>query len=419
MAPSRSPCDSCGAWLPSAGGRCPSCGHHNGPGEWARVGPVDGRRPGGDLRRRRGGRDAVVLLVIAVVGIGALVVAGSGDDGQAGPPPTTAAPPASERPPPTRRPTTTSSPSTSTSVPAAMVPAPLALGEPSGIALLVVADTQTFVADLDVGSRTPLDRQAGSFFPGTTMVARAGGVVVVTSGRARFLVPPYTDPGVELPGPREDGSIFASSHPDRVWMVQGTDSAPVVKEVAVDGTVTVPEFSLPEVSYPIGAAGEGVVVVLHGSMYVVGPDGATPLGAGEVLAAGGHTVVAVMCDEEARCSLYAIDVTSGDRRPVRAYDSDHFCCSWALSPDGSHMAGTGEAGLEIVDLAGGATRSVGFPVDGYYPGSPVSWSADGRFVFGSAGRSVFAYRLGDDDLQALFAASDAYSVVAVPAAAAG
>ncbi|MGQ0616359.1 MAG: hypothetical protein ACT4PW_05130 [Acidimicrobiia bacterium] len=419
MVPSRSPCDNCGAWLPSASSRCPSCGRPNGPDEWVGRGPVEGARPGGDVRRhRRGSRDAVVLAAIAVVCIGALVVAGSGEEGQAAPPPTTSAPPVSKRPAPTLRPpssTSSTSSTTSTSLPTAMVPSPLALGEPSGIALIVATESQTFVADLDAGTRAPLDRRTGLFYPGSTMVARAGGMAVATSGRVRFLVPPYSSPGVDLPGLREDGSILASSHPDRVWLVQATASGVAVQEASVDGTVTVPEFALPGDGYPSAAVSDGLVFTMHGSIYVVGGDDITALGPGDVLAAGGDTVVAVACDERARCGLFAIDATSGDRRRLGDYRSDFMCCGWAISPAGSFMAGTRDTVLDVVDLATGVTRSVDLPGAGYASGTALSWSADGRFVFGNVGESVFAYEVGQPSAQALFTTSNVYTVVAVEA----
>jgi hypothetical protein len=184
-----------------------------------------------------------------------------------------------------------------------------------------------------------------------------------------------------------------SAHADRAWVVT-SDPATTAQEIALDGTVTVAPFELPLGTYPAGAVDGGLLLGLHGSMFVTNGAGELrPLGSGQPIAASARTVAAIVCDDHADCPLTLIDVVSGHRRVIAASGVNGADVTAAFSPDGSHLAVINSVPsgrwLRIIDVDSGISHDYEPTAAG---ATTLAWSASGEWVFWTAGRALHATR---------------------------
>jgi hypothetical protein len=274
---------------------------------------------------------------------------------------------------------------------------PLLLGEASGVKLLVQSERSALLVDLDTGAVSEAPPVLNAF-----VLAREGGVVVSAQNGggpgagAMYLAAPYTDHALPI-APIPVGQVYASAVDDRVWIVDGSGPPFTAVEVSTTGEVTTPAFELPVDGYVAGAVDRGLVIAAHGSIFVTrGTGDLQSLGAGDVVATSGRSVVAISCDAAGRCPLTIIDVVSGARRPVEGPPSTG---QGTLSPDGHWLVfvdfnGIRAPALWLVDRDTAEARKLDVPtpsLNGYLP----AFSADGRWLFLISGRSVQAIRTSD------------------------
>jgi hypothetical protein len=373
--------------LPPAAARCPSCGHEPGAALVASSGREAGLGPtSGPARPRR----HLILAGLVVLGLVALLAVLDGGGGETGArPAATTTSSSSSTTSTTRADVVTSRPTTTTqpSLPS------LVLGEASGVRLLVQAESGALLVDLDTGEISRPSSILGGF-----VVARAGGVVLAgPEGRpaASYLAAPYDGDPVPI-APMPVGQVLASVADDRVWLISASGPPFSAVEVSVDGEVTTPRVDLPPDGYVAGAVDGGLVVVAHGSIFVVhGSNDVTALGAGEVLATSQRSIAALACDDAARCSLAIIDARTRQRRRIdvtAAYGQAVF------SPDGSRLAllvssGNAPMELKVLDLSSGGTTYSNVRLD--FNGSLPAFSADGQWLFSIDGTTIDAVRLDD------------------------
>jgi hypothetical protein len=183
-----------------------------------------------------------------------------------------------------------------------------------------------------------------------------------------------------------------------------------MREVAVDGRVTVPERKPPEGRWPVAAVSSGLVFSLpDGRLQVWDPRSGElvrSLPSGFPVASFGDLLA--WCDEPCR-TLHITNVVTGlddvvDAPGAYAFDQ----LRGAFSPDGRTIGlpvltdrhpASSRSELALVSVETGAATVVeGTEVHGYVF---VDWSPSGETVFITGGdrfenRTIMAYRLGDD-----------------------
>ena len=228
------------------------------------------------------------------------------------------------------------------------------------------------------------------------------------------------EPGEPLERIAGDTWFFIpSAHRDRVWVTVLDPSSPAtvnalkaVREIAVDGRVTVPDVEPPGGRWPQGAVTSGLLFYRDRGWSVWDPrtgedvsrlDLGGPLGPSH-----GDTIAS--CAAEPCVELWLTDARTGRQRVAHAPQGKAFqLWAAAFSPDGGRLAAPvndasaspsdAPADLALVDV-----RSLEIQI---VPGSTVSpyyvftaWSAEGDQVFITGGerfkpRTIVAYRLGD------------------------
>jgi hypothetical protein len=227
-----------------------------------------------------------------------------------------------------------------------------------------------------------------------------------------LLLHPGDDPTSEVLVP--DSLFFIpSSMADRVWVAFADDDGDArldaVREVAVDGTETVPDVLPPGGAWPIAAVGRSLVFQEEGSLIVWDPATRTEVDRlpGELpLAWAGDRLA--WCDD--RCErLHVTDVAAGTTTTIEppAGAAGFEALQGAFSPDGTTLAvalrlGEGrdaDRQLALVDVPIGSIDDV----DGATVPTPyvfVDWDPSGDTVYLAGGqqggrRSLVAYRPGD------------------------
>jgi hypothetical protein len=218
-----------------------------------------------------------------------------------------------------------------------------------------------------------------------------------------------------------DSLVFIpSSSPDRVWVAivdEGQDDGRLtaVREVSIDGQVTVPDTRPPEGAWPVAAVEGDLVFQRDGELFVWDPSTGQEIDRlpGQLPVAWQGSLL-VWCDGACR-SLDMADIASGERLAIQppAGATGFEALRGAFSPDGRTLAvavrlGDGEeAGrqLALIDTDTGHTTLV--------PGATVptpyvfiDWAPSGETVFITGGqhggsRQVVEYRLGDAAANAL------------------
>jgi hypothetical protein len=290
-------------------------------------------------------------------------------------------------------------------------------GEPR---LVLAGDQELWV--VDVAGGTVRHRRLPQLSPGDPpyRIVRRGDKLVLWSYQTLTL-----DPSSATAQPRtlvRDSWIFIpSAVPDRIWVGILDPKSPeterrlvAVREVAVDGRVTVADVRPPEGRWPVAATSSALAFQSQGS----GPGGGqlelwNPL-TGKVLRrlpgefpVASHGDLLAWC-RQACARLQVTNVATGEDVEVRppAGATGFAPYQGVFSPDGKLIAVPVRTGprpaaatwqLALVDVgAATATRIKGAAVQEDYVF--VDWAAAGETVFIAGGRRgdqrIFAYRLG-------------------------
>jgi len=243
-------------------------------------------------------------------------------------------------------------------------------------------------------------------------IVRAGGRLVLWAGSAVYTVDLELR---SLPTKLADAWFFLpSAAPGRVWLALLDRESPetarrlrAVREVTVDGNVTVSDVAPPEGRWPAAAVDGALVFEKDGVLEVWDPSTRTVTRVlrGEAPAVGFGTLLP-WCSGDYE-TLHVTDVRTGQDVAVSAPPryATFDCWSAAFSPDGSLLAvplaeASGARALALVDLDRRAVRVVeGSRVDEGYVF--VAWASDGDSVFISGGerfeaRTLVPYRIGSE-----------------------
>jgi hypothetical protein len=280
-------------------------------------------------------------------------------------------------------------------------------GEPR---LFLAGDGEMWVVDVGTGSVRHL--QLSELSPGDPpyRIARREDRLVLWGSTATYVLDPNADAALRV---LVEGSLvfMPSAAADRVWVaVDSTDTGNVgaLREVSVDGQITVPDTKPPGGRWPVAAVEEGLVFqVDDDTLEVWDPR------SGEVirrlpglfpLAWEGHRLA--WCDapcEEAHITDFSSGMDQMIPLPPGIFHFEGY--EGAFSPDGGRLALIGltdrrvtEAGrqLVLVDAETGASRAVPGTVV-QFPYNFVDWSPSGTSVFITGGegfqqRQVVEYR---------------------------
>lgn len=248
------------------------------------------------------------------------------------------------------------------------------------------------------------------------LVARAGRLV--GWGYETYLMDPelQAEPEVLVP----DSLLFIpSSVPDRVWVAipepepSSERAVRAVREVTVDGEVTVSDVRPPSGDWPGLSTDRGLVFHSPDGWEVWDPrrdEVVFRFGPGDLGPASGDLVA--WCETGCR-SLHLTDVATGSRTTVDpppgfaafevrngSFSPDGETLAIPVRTDAHPLAEVGaEAELALVDVAAGTAAPVAGvePLEAYHL---VAWSSDSAYVFYAGGpngrRVAFVHRIGDD-----------------------
>lgn len=228
--------------------------------------------------------------------------------------------------------------------------------------------------------------------------------------------------------------FIPSSSPDRVWVGivgEGQDDGRLtaVREVSIDGQVTVPDTRPPGGAWPVAAVSGDLVFQREGELFVWDPSTGQEIDQlpGQLPVAWQGSQLA-WCDAACR-SLHLTDLGSGRRLTMgppagaTGFEATH----GAFSPDGNTLAvavrlGDGEEAarqLALIDIRTGQVTLV----EGATVPTPyvfIDWTPSGETVFITGGqlgghRQVIQYRIGDAAGQVLdVTVGDFYGVAVFP-----
>jgi hypothetical protein len=231
---------------------------------------------------------------------------------------------------------------------------------------------------------------------------------------------------------RDSLFFIPSSSPDRVWVgivdeAQDDGRLTAVREVSIDGQVTVPDVRPPDGAWPVAAVDGNLVFQREGELVVWDPSTGR-----DVVRLPGQLPVAwqgsllAWCDAACR-SLHVADLASGRRLTIEppAGATGFEALRGSFSPDGTTLAvalrlGDGEdAGrqLALIDVTTGQSTLVeeaSVPTPYVF----IDWAPSGGTVFITGGqlggrRQVIEYRMGDTSARVLnVAVGDFYGVAA-------
>ena len=264
-------------------------------------------------------------------------------------------------------------------------------------------------------------------------VVRRDGVLVAWAYRTLVLRPSSDSVSSDVLVP--DSLFFIpSSSPDRVWVAivdeaQDDGRLTAVREVSIDGQVTVPDTRPPDGAWPVAAVDGNLVFQREGELFVWDPATGREIDRlpGQLPVAWQGSLLA-WCDAACR-SLHVADLASGGRLTVElpAGATGVEALHGAFSPDASTLAvavrlGDGEdAGrqLALIDVRTGQMTLV----EGAIVPTPyvfIDWAPSGRTVFITGGqhgghRQVVEYRIGDAAAHVLgVAVGDFYGMAVFP-----
>jgi outer membrane protein assembly factor BamB len=257
--------------------------------------------------------------------------------------------------------------------------------ESSAATLLLSSDHALTAIDLERGTseRVAVDELAGGDPP--YRLTRRGDAVVFYGERGDT----YAATPAALDAPWRLGSssyYLPSAEPDRVWLVEGSASTLArneVREVAIDGRITLEPRLLPAETIPQGAVSQGLVLSDGSGLRVWDPRTEQSVAElpGQFLIAAQGDLLAWCADE---CENLQISDLSSGTQVLIASPSDSLTWSpqGAFAPSGDRLAvrlgaaDRQDAELAVIELNGSITM-LETPV----AATPITWDPFGRWLF--------------------------------------
>lgn len=292
---------------------------------------------------------------------------------------------------------------------------PPILDQPTGIRVYFSTDNRLTEVDIDSASATVHDLP--ELAPGDPLyrMARRGEHFVfygeTATGPAIYALDPAAPTSPRLIS--EAGFFVPSAVEDRIWLAILDESSPAtvralqsVREVTVDGQVTVEDVAPPDGRWPIAAVDSGLVFQGDESLEVWDPSSQEIVevvpGPFAVAARQNQILACGQCDQ-----LVHIDLDTGIHRAVALPPGVQSVDGYggSFSPDGSYVAVPGflaeSTGVVLVDIDSGTTSLVPGMTQALNGYPQVAWSPGGDWLFYSVGGltagtgRLFAYRPGD------------------------
>ncbi len=383
-------CPSCSARLRHDAAFCPSCGRATGVElELSDLGIDDdvAREPvtvGGE--RPHGLRSLVIGGGVVAALIGGAVLVSREEPPAAAPTPSTMAPAAS-----------TSGAVSSlarTTVPAYReLVLPARLSEPTAAVLYgLTVEGQLVRIEPDSGKVSIRQLELGGDVPDRTLLARSGGVVLLSPGQGSAVVQdgPAREPA-ELTG--DFIQAFPAAGAREFWMWTGAfaigdEIRRAVSRRDLDGDPMGAELVLPPFSQLLGDGAGGLLITSIGGTYELALETGSPsrVSDGQVVGASATALVDLRCDDRLKCRWRVTDRATGEQRllpqPPSATTLTRFLYRHAaMSSDDRYLAYFDDTSqLSVVDLTTGEERKLGFANSGYCCSDPA-WSPNGRWLF--------------------------------------
>ena len=417
-----SSCTRCDACLGRDAAFCSACGAptDDAPLEVVTEVDIDGGSSPGDVvvgrsRPRRAWNIAALLVAAAFVAVVAASVVSGRTGGQVTSSSTTYQPTPIKALPITtnidiERPTTT--PGTAAPLSTTTVPGPVSigtaplLGEPTGLAALVVAGERVFRIDFDAAAAMPIN---GGISNNALSAPTSLGLLYNISQVASVLYP-YDGSTARTLNVR--GSFLGEGPLGRFWFVD-YDEAELGKahvrfvETASSDAVTEVDVGAPTDNLFVD--GHGLLAVAPGGTYRIDPPSPpTRISDGIAVAAANNFIVERSCDRQLRCAIVVLDTRTGRRRTLlndlRTSQRDGLGGA-VISPDGEWVATMQPVfdnnvvhGRLSINGADGSTIDIGEIenpcVDPRCFASP-RWSPDGSWLIGLRDQqTMWAWRPG-------------------------
>lgn len=306
-----------------------------------------------------------------------------------------------------------------TTLPEMDLDAPPVLSQPTGSQVYLSTDDELTVVDID--SALIEVHELAELAPGDPLyrlIRRGDGFVFygrTEDGPAVFSWDPVEP---MIPALIDEASFFIpSAVEDRIWMVSVgrlSDSVESVRELTVDGRVTVPDVAPPNGRRPIAAVAAGLVFQAEEMLEVW-----DPLTQQSVTTLPGPFAVATWANRVVSCSrcdqLLLSDLDTGTQRTIDLPPEVGFVDAFggAFSPNGGYMAVPAylndaqqstqdtDVGVVLVDFDAGTASLVPGMSHGLNSYRQISWSSDGEWLFYNVGGllletgRLFAYRPQD------------------------
>ena len=269
---------------------------------------------------------------------------------------------------------------------------PLLPGPPTGTRVAIVHSSgRVSVRDLDTGAGCTTDPPGTGLWQPLQAPARRW--LLAQTDRSLLAIDAecaVTDLDVGADGDAYPVAATTSA----VWLLRDTSGTAEVREHALDTgdatgrTVQIPAYA----GANVVAAGERLVIAVHGDMTLVDPATGRrrSLGSGMPVAATADALALVSC-RNLECHLALADLDTGDRRRL----ADGPWVAWepgAFSPDGrqlrASLASTGDEPVPVlVDVASGDVRRLPAGLWG------TSFTADGAWLIGQHNGRASAFRV--------------------------
>ncbi len=219
--------------------------------------------------------------------------------------------------------------------------------------------------------------------PVSLIPVRGRMIVQPPDSRQGYVVP---DGAAATPSSLGGGPMFPGPDPDHVW-APVTDGAGVrLGLVTLAGASTGITFRVPALfADGIPDGGGGVVFEGIGGVYRAdGADGLLRVSNGMLIALGPAGLVALECDEHARCTDVVRDRRGGARELPVVLERQTITPGW-LSPDmttaGVQHVEAGSFTVTLIDLLTGRQRRIAVSTTSPDNTGTAAWSPDSRWLF--------------------------------------
>lgn len=235
----------------------------------------------------------------------------------------------------------------------------------------------------------------------TRTVVGQGRVLVRTRDALSTFVVPDGEPAHRLAKSGSAGlPFFPGPRPGTGWVPGGQSDRPALSLVGPGYGGRGESIAYPASGFtPLMGDQQGNVLFAGvGGTYVGRPGGLDRVADGRLLAVGPTTLLTLECDDRGRCFDVVTDRDTGDARVLPKSPVHRVGVLGVISPDGSTAAIVRPAEqyrstLWVIDLSTGDSRPIA-PMRAPYDGGKLVWSPDGEWLFAVSRGELVAFESG-------------------------